>query len=66
VAIVAGEVLTLSHVAFYVLRMDMDAAMPRSVARRMPRPHLTLSVSAGPVVILALDPATLRHRRSNR
>ena len=32
-------------------------------------PHLTLSASAGPVVILALVPATLRHllhRRSNR
>ena len=68
-AIVVGEVLTLSHVAFYVLRIDMDAAMPRSAARRTPGPHLTLSMSAGPVVILALDPATLqqlRHRRSQR
>ncbi|PWZ13099.1 hypothetical protein Zm00014a_021045 [Zea mays] len=47
----------------------MDVAMPRSAARRMPGPHLTLSESARPVVILALDPATLRrllHRRSNR
>ena len=68
-AIVTSEVLTLSHVAFYVLRIDMDVAMPRSAARRMPGPHLTLSESAGPVVILALDLATLRrmrYRRSNR
>jgi hypothetical protein len=59
----------LSHVAFYVLRIDMDVAMPRSAARRKPGPHLTLSESAGPVVILALDLATLRrmrYRRSNR
>jgi hypothetical protein len=69
VAIVAGEALTLSHVGFYVLRIDMVAAMPRSAARRTPGPHLTLSASAGPVVILALVLATLRHllhRRSNR
>jgi hypothetical protein len=69
VAIVAGETLTLSHVVFYVPRIDMVVAMPRSVARRTPEPHLTLSESAGPVVILALVPATLRHlphRRSNR
>lgn len=65
-AIVVGEALTLSHVAFYVLRIDMDAAMPRSAARRTPVPHLTLSESVGPVVILALDPPTLRHCRSNR
>jgi hypothetical protein len=51
----------LSHVVFYVLRIDMVAAMPRSAARRTPGPHLTLSASAGPVVILALVPATLRH-----
>uniref|UniRef100_A0A804NNG9 Uncharacterized protein n=1 Tax=Zea mays TaxID=4577 RepID=A0A804NNG9_MAIZE len=44
----------------------MDAAMPRSATRRMPEPHLTLSMSARPVVILALDPATPQHRRSNR
>jgi hypothetical protein len=69
VAIVAGEALTLSHVVFYVLRVDMVATMPRSAARRTPGPHLTLSASVGPVVILALVPATLRHllhRRSNR
>jgi hypothetical protein len=69
VAIVAGEALTLSHVVFYVLRIDMVATMPRSTARRTPGPHLTLSASAGPVVILALVPATLRHlshRLSNR
>jgi ABC-type nickel/cobalt efflux system permease component RcnA len=69
VAVVAGEALTLSHVVFYVLRIDMVATMPRSATRRTPEPHLTLSVSAGPVVILALVPATLRHlphRRGNR
>jgi hypothetical protein len=36
VAIVAGEALTSSHVGFYVLRIDMVAAMPRSAARRTP------------------------------
>ena len=59
----------MSHVVFYVLRIDMVAAMPRSAARRTPGPHLTLSASAGPVVILALVLATLRHllhRCSNR
>ncbi|AQK68626.1 hypothetical protein ZEAMMB73_Zm00001d015302 [Zea mays] len=69
VAIVTGEALTLWHVGFYVLRIDMVVVMPRSVARRTPRPHLTLSASAGPVAILALVPATLRHlphHRSNR
>jgi hypothetical protein len=69
VAIIAGEVLTLWHVGFYLLRIDMVAAMPRSAARRTPGPHLTLSASAGLVVILALVPATLRHLphcRSNR
>ncbi|PWZ14225.1 hypothetical protein Zm00014a_006670 [Zea mays] len=69
VAIVVGEALTLWHVGFYVLCIDMVTTMPRSAARRMPGPHLTLSASAGPVVILALVPATLRHlqhHRSNR
>jgi hypothetical protein len=61
VAIVAGEALTLSHVVFYVLCIDMVTAMPRSAARRTPGPHLTLSESARPVVILALVPAALRH-----
>ena len=68
-AIITGEALTLSHVIFYVLRIDTVAAMPRSAARRTPGPHLTLSASVGPGVILALVPATLRHllhRRSNR
>jgi hypothetical protein len=63
VAIVTGEALTLSHVAFYVLRIDMDAAMPISAARRTLGPYLTLSESAGPVVILALDPTTPRQDR---
>jgi hypothetical protein len=51
----------LSHVIFYVLRIDTVAAMPRSAARRTPGPHLTLSESAGQVVILALVLATLQH-----